>query len=57
MIIEIEQRGRKLVSFKKIVEKAVMAKAKSALKSHSYTCETNEYCAQGSRLVANKSYA
>ena len=38
---EIEQRGRKLDSFKELVEKAVDGEAKAALKPRSYARETD----------------
>ena len=52
--VEIEQRGRELNSFKELVEKAVDAGAKAALRPHSYACETNQHCLRGSRLSAAK---
>ena len=42
--VKMEQRGQKLNSFKEIVEKAVNAKAKAALRPCSYTCNTNKDC-------------
>ena len=42
--VEIEQRGQKLDSFEEIVEKAVDAKIKVALRPGSYACETNQHC-------------
>ena len=43
MQVKIEQRGRELDSFEEIVEKAIDAKAKAALKPRSYACNTNQY--------------
>ena len=42
--VEMEQRGRELNSFKELVEKAVNAKAKAALRPRFYARETNQYC-------------
>ena len=52
--VEMEQRGRKLDSFKELVEKAIDAKAKAALRTRFYACETNQHCLQGSRPSAAK---
>ena len=41
MMVKMEQRGRELNSFKELVEKAVDAKAKAALRPRSYTCKTD----------------
>ena len=40
----MEQRGQELNSFKKIVEKAVNAKAKAAFRPRSYACDTDQHC-------------
>ena len=38
----MEQRGLKLNSFKELVEKAVDAKVKAALRPRSYACKTDQ---------------
>ena len=50
--VEIEQRGRELDSFEELVEKAVNAKAKAALRPRSYAC--NQHCLRGSQPSAAK---
>ena len=57
MQVEIEQRGQELNSFKKIVEKAVNAKAKAAFRPCSYARNTNQHCLQGSWPFAAKTNA
>ena len=42
--VEIEQRGQELKSFEELVEKAVDAKAKAALRPRFYTCKTDQHC-------------
>ena len=39
--VEIEQRGRELNSFKELIQKAVDAKAKAALRPRFYACKTD----------------
>ena len=46
---EMEQRGRKLDSFKELVEKAVNAEAKAALRPRFYAWETDQHCPRDSR--------
>ena len=46
--VEMEQRGRELDSFEELVEKAVDAEAKAALRPRSYARETDQHCLQGS---------
>ena len=41
MQVETKQRGQELDSFKEIVEKAVNAKAKAAIRPCYYVCNTN----------------
>ena len=50
----MEQRGRELDSFKKIVKKTVDAKTKTALRPRSYACNTNQHFFWGSRPSAAK---
>ena len=50
----MEQRGWEFDSFEKLVEKAVDAKAKTALRPRSYARETDQYCLRGSRPSAAK---
>ena len=50
----MEQRGRELDSFEELVEKAVDAEAKAALRPRSYARETDQYCLRGSRPSAAK---
>ena len=52
--VEMEQRGRELDSFEELVEKAVDAEAKAALRPRSYARETDQYCLRGSRPSAAK---
>ena len=52
--VEMEQHGRELNSFKELIEKAVDAEAKAALRPRSYACETDQYCLQGSQPSAAK---
>ena len=52
--VEMEQRGRELDSFEELVEKAVDAEAKAALRPRSYARETDQHCLQGSRPSAAK---
>ena len=52
--VKMEQRGQELKSFKKLVKKAVNAKAKADLRSCFYACKTDQYCFQGSQLFATK---
>ena len=54
MKVKMEQRGRKLDSFKELVKKAVNAKAKAALWPRSYACKTDQHCLQGSQSSAVK---
>ena len=44
----MEQRGRKLDSFKELIKKAVNAKAKAALRPRSYARKTDQHCLQSS---------
>ena len=53
----MEQRGRELDSFEEIVEKAVDAEAKAALRPRSYARDTDQHCLRGSRPSAAKSSA
>ena len=53
--VKMKQRGQKLDSFKELVEKAVDAEAKAALRPCSYARKTNEYCFRGSWPSAAKS--
>ena len=46
---EIEQCGRELKSFKKLIQKAIEGKAKADLWLCSYICNTDQYCLRGSR--------
>ena len=39
--VEMEQRGRELDSFEELVEKAVDAEAKAALRTRFYACKTD----------------
>lgn len=57
MRVEIKQDSWNLNSLDEIVEKMMNAKAKIALMSCFYTCETDQYGAQGNYLLATKSYA
>ena len=50
----MKQRSQKLDSFKKIVEKAVDAKAKAIFRPCSYACDTDQYYLQGSWPSAAK---
>ena len=52
--VEMEQRGRELNSFEELVEKAVDAEAKAALRPRSYARETDQHCLRGSRSSAAK---
>ena len=52
--VKMEQLGRELNSFEELVEKAVDAEAKTALRPHSYACKTDQYCFWGSRPSAAK---
>ena len=52
--VEIEQRGQELDSFEKLVEKAVNANAKAALRPRSYACKTDQHCLRDSRPSAAK---
>lgn len=45
---KIDQYSCELDSFKKLIEKAVKAKAKATIQPGSYTCETNHRCFRGS---------
>ena len=47
--VEMEQCGRELNSFKKLLKKAVDKEAKATLQPRSYACETNQHCFRGSR--------
>lgn len=47
--VELEQCGRELDSFEEIIEKAVNAMNKAALRPHSYVCDTDQHCFQGNR--------
>lgn len=53
----MKQRSRELNNFEEIVEKAVDAKAKTALRPCIFTYETDQYCARGNRFAASKSHA
>ena len=46
--VEMEQRGRELDSFEELVEKAVDAEAKAALRPRSYARKTDQHCLRGS---------
>ena len=48
VIVEMEQRGRELDSFEELVEKAVNAEAKTALRPRSYARKTDQHCLRGS---------
>ena len=50
----MEQHGQELDSFEEIVEKAVDAKGKAAVRLYSYACNTNQYCLWGSWPLAAK---
>ena len=50
----MKQRGQELNSFKELVEKAVDAEAKAALRPRSYTRKTDQHCLWGSRPSAAK---
>ena len=52
--VETEQCGREVNSFEELVEKAVDARAKAALRSRSCARETDQHCIQGSRPSAAK---
>ena len=52
--VEMEQRGRELDSFEELVEKAVDAEAKAALRPRSYARETDQHCLRGSWPSAAK---
>ena len=54
MQVKMEQRGRELDSFKEIVKKAVITKAKATLRPCSYICNTDKHCFWGSWLSAAK---
>ena len=46
--VKMEQRGQELDSFEELVEKAVDAKAKAALRPRSYARKTDQHCLRGS---------
>ncbi len=50
----MEQRGRELDSFEKLVEKAKDAEAKAALWPREYARDTNQYCLRGNRPEPEK---
>ena len=52
--VEIEQRGQELNSFEERVKKTIDAKAKTALRHHSYACKTDQHCFRASQLSAAK---
>ena len=52
--VKMEQRGQELNSFEEIVEKAIDAEAKAALRPCSYARDTNQYCFRSSQSSAAK---
>ena len=42
--VEIAQRGQELDSFEELIEKAVDAEAKAALRPCFYACKSDQYC-------------
>ena len=52
MRVEIKKRGQELNSFQELVEKAVNAEAKAALRPCFYTCKIDQHCLQGSWAFA-----
>ena len=52
--VEMEQRGRELDNFEKLVQTVVNAEAKAALQPCSYTCKIDQHCLRSSRPSAAK---
>lgn len=56
MRVEIEKRDRELDNFDELVEKAIDAKVKDALRPPSYNREIDQYSASGNYHIVNKSH-